>query len=236
MTVATARHRRLLVAALVSLAVLGTAGCGSDDDTAAVGAVQLTTPTPSPSVLVNRVALRPADLPPGTKVKLLSGGDQVAGQVTLDFCGFDFTSEANRVARRQVVIKFPHAGKVGYSNEVVAYDNDAHAAAALDEVRSSVTACPSHRFMNSTVAGQPDQRSVARLRTDPNLRMADNTVVTADITPRGSHRSIRFTMFFQRQGTVLSAVYMATPEKPSKQQQHLARYMAQKAGFRLAAT
>ena len=39
MTVAAARHRRLLVAALVSLAVLGTAGCGSDDDAASVGAI-----------------------------------------------------------------------------------------------------------------------------------------------------------------------------------------------------
>jgi hypothetical protein len=235
MTVVTARHRRLLVATLVSLAVLGTAGCGSKDDTASVGAVQLT-PPPSPSVLVHRVTLRPADFPPKTKVKLFSGGDQVAGQVTLDFCGFDFTSEANRVARRQVVIMLPHAGKVAYSNEVVAYDNDAHAAAALEEVRSSVTTCPPHRFMNSTVAGQPDQRTVARLRTGPNLRVADNTVVTAEIAPRGSHRSIRLTMFFQRQGTVLSAVYMATPGKPSKQQKDMARYMAQTTGFRLAAT
>ena len=236
MTVVTARHRRLLVVALVSLAVLGTAGCGSKDDAAAsVGAVEPTLP-PSPTVLVHRVTLRPADFPPRTKVKLFSGGDQVAGQVTLDFCGFDFTSEANRLARRQVVIKFPHAGKVGYSNEVVAYDTEAHAAAALEEVRASVTTCPPYRFMNSTMAGEPDQRTVARLRTDPNLRVADNTVVTADITPRGSHRSIRFTLFFQRQGTILSSVYMATPAKPSKEQREMARYMAQTTGFRLAQT
>jgi hypothetical protein len=135
-----------------------------------------------------------------------------------------------------VVIKFPHAGKVGYSNEVVAYDTDAHAAAALEEVRSSVTTCPPYRFMSSTVAGQPDQRTVARLRTDPNLRVADNTVVTADITPRGSHHSIRFTLFFQRQGTIMSAVYMATPGKPSREQKDMARHMAQTTGFRLAGT
>ena len=236
MTFATARHRRLLVAALASLAVLGTAGCGSDDDAApVVGAVQLT-PAPSPSVLVNRVALNPTDFPPRTKVKLYKGGDQVAGQVTLDFCGFDFRSEANRVARRQVGILFPHAWKVLYSNEVVAYDSDAHAAAALEEVRSSVKACPSSRFMDSTVAGAPDDRTVARLRTDPNLRVADNTIVTAAFTPRGSRRSCHQVMYYQRQGAVLSAVYFATPGKPSKQQKHMARYMAQKTGFRLAAT
>ena len=66
--------------------------------------------------------------------------------------------------------------------------------------------------------------------------MADNTVVTAAFTPRGSHRSFRQVMYYQRQGTVLSAVYFATPGKPSKQQRHMARYMAQKTGFRLAAT
>jgi hypothetical protein len=187
-------------------------------------------------VLVNRVALNPTDFPPRTKVKLYEGGDQVAGQVTLDFCGFDFRSEANRVARRQVGILFPHAGKVLYSNEVVAYDSDAHAAAALEEVRASVKACRSSRSMGSTVAGVPDGRTVARQRTDRNLRVADNTVVTAAFTPRGSQRSFRQVMYYQRQGAVLSAVYFATPGKPSKQQKHMARYMAQKTGFRLAAT
>jgi hypothetical protein len=235
MTVVTARHRRLVVAALVSLAVLGTAGCGSDDDAASVGSVQPTLP-PSPSVLVHRVLLHPADFPPRTKVQLYDGGDQVAGQVTLDFCGFDFTSEANRVARRQVGIRFPKAGKVSYSNEVVAYDSDAHAAAALQELRSSVATCPPYRFMGSTVAGVPAIRTVAHQVTDKNLRVADNTVVTAELTARGSRRSIRTTMFFQRQGTVLSAVYFATPGKPSKEQKEMARYMAQTTGFRLAAT
>jgi hypothetical protein len=235
MTVATARHRRVVVAALVSLAVLGTAGCGSDDDAAAVGAVQVT-PAPSPSVLVHRVTLRPADFPPRTKIRLYDGGDQVAGEVTLDFCGFDFTSEANRLVRRQVAVLFPKAGKVSYSNEVVAYDTDAHAAAALQELRSAVTTCPPYRFMGSTVAGVPAIRTVAHQVTDKNLRVADNTVVTAKLTARSSHRSMRTVMYFQRQGTILSAIYFATPGKPSKGQKDMARYMAQTTGFRLAQT
>ena len=236
MTVVTARHRRLVVVALVSLAVLATAGCGSKDDAAAsVGAVQPTLP-PSPTVLVHRVTLRPADFPPRTKIRLYDGGDQVTGEVTLDFCGFDFTSEANRLVRRQVAVLFPKAGKVSYSNEVVAYDTEAHAAAALQELRTAVTTCPPYRFMGSTVAGVPAIRTVAHQVTDKNMRVADNTVVTAKLTARSSHRSLRQTLYFQRQGTILSAIYLSTPGKPSKEQKEMARYMAQTTGFRLAQT
>ena len=238
MSVITARHRRLAVAALVSCAVLGSAGCGSSDDPAAsAGAVQLAA-APTPVALVKQVVLRPADFPPRTKVKLYPAGDQVAGQVTLDFCGFHFTSEANRLARRQVAVLFPKAGKVSYSNEVVAYDTDAHAAAALQELRQSVTTCPPYRFMGSTVKGVPPIRTVAHQVTDPNLRVADNTVVTAKLTARGKHhdRSMRAVMYVQRQGAILSAIYFATPGKPSKEQKDMARYMAQTTGFRLAGT
>jgi hypothetical protein len=238
MSVVTVRQRRLVVAALVSCAVLGSAGCGSSDDTAAsAGAVQLAS-APTPAALVKQVALNTDDFPPRTKVKLYDAGDQVAGQVTLDFCGFDFTSEANRLARRQVAVLFPKAGKVSYSNEVVAYDTDAHAAAALQELRTSVATCPPYRFMGSAVKGVPAIRTAAHQVTDKNLRVADNTVVTATLTARGAHRNrnVRMVLYFQRQGAILSAIYFATPGKPSKEQKDMARYMAQTTGFRLAAT
>ena len=238
MTVVTARRRHLVMAALVTCAVLGSAGCGSSDDTtASAGAVQLAS-APTPAELVKQVSLRPADFPPRTKIRLYPAGDQVAGQVTLDFCGFHFTSDANRLVRRQVSVLFPKAGKVAYSNEVVAYDTDAHAAAALQELRNSVTTCPPYRFMRSNVKGVPPIRTVARQVTDKNLRVADNTVVTAKLTARVGHhnRSMRTVLYFQRQGAILSAIYFTTPGKPSKEQADMARFMAQTTGFRLAAT
>jgi len=48
---------------------------------------------------LERIALQAGDLATGYKLQLMPGGDKVAGQVTLDNCGFDFTTEAHRVAR-----------------------------------------------------------------------------------------------------------------------------------------
>jgi len=47
------------------------------------------------------VALQASDLNSGYTVTLIPDGDKVTGQVTLDNCGYNFTTEAHRVARRQ---------------------------------------------------------------------------------------------------------------------------------------
>jgi hypothetical protein len=84
--------------------------------------------------------------------------------------------------------------------------------------------------MGSTVKGVPPIRTVAHQVTDPNLRVADNTVVTATLTARGKHhdRSMRAVMYVQRQGAILSAIHFATPGKPSKEQKDMARFMARR--------
>ena len=52
----------------------------------------------------------------------MEDGDQVVDQVTLDNCGYDLTTEAHRVVRRQDVV-YAGASGAGVSNELVAYDS-----------------------------------------------------------------------------------------------------------------
>jgi hypothetical protein len=103
--------------------------------------------------VLERVALRQADLASGYTIKLMQDGDQVVGQVTLDNCGYDFTTEAHRVARRQYVV-YAGASQAGISNELVAYDSPAQASLALAQWHAAAARCPSGP-VRSTVAGVP---------------------------------------------------------------------------------
>ena len=161
----------------------------------------------SPAALVARVVAADGDLGKGSRVKLIQGGDQVAGQVTLDNCGYHFTSEAHRVARRQVIVYGADGQRIG-ANEVVAYDSADQAAKALTQFRASVTGCPKNAFVHSTVAGVPDLRYAGVLTTDPTLPVADNAVDTVTLTVKGSLKHQYGVLIFQRQGRVLDGVYL----------------------------
>jgi hypothetical protein len=168
--------------------------------------------------LVRRVAVVDADLVGGATVRLLEDGDKVDGLVTLDLCGFPFASEANRVARWQVVV-VPPGGKFtdssGISNEVVAYDTGGHAAAALAEWRAAVARCPRGTFQDSEVAGEPDLRyDVLTQRTDPALPVRGaNSVTTYAVSVRGSDERGFGVILVQQRGTVLDLIY-ADSDRP----------------------
>lgn len=181
--------------------------CGSSATPAGVFA-----PTPSvtssatPEQITQKVALATQDFSDGTTVKLLDDGNVVTGQVTLDYCGYTFTTEAHRVARQQVVLTMPDGRE--FSNEVVAYDSAAEAAKALNEVRASASGCPLNVFEASSVADVPDLAYVlSRQASNPNLPVQDNAVVTAGVQAKGSSQ-IQYTVnIYLRRGSVLDAIY-----------------------------
>jgi hypothetical protein len=74
----------------------------------------------TPTETVRQVALRTSDFHNGTTVRLFLGGNLVRGRVTLDNCGFNFTTERRRVARHQVGLYRRGASDAFGSNEVVA--------------------------------------------------------------------------------------------------------------------
>ena len=186
--------------------LLAVTACGSATAPSAISAPA--TRAPSAEQVTNKVALVTKDFTDGTKVKLLGGGNIVKDEVTLDYCGYTFTTEAHRIARQQVVLTTPD-GKTEYSNEVVKYDNAAEAAKALNEVRSSAAHCPLNVFQSSTVAANPDLAYVlSRQVRNPNLPIQDNSVVTSGSWAKAYTVHEYSVDIYQRHGAVLDAIYM----------------------------
>jgi hypothetical protein len=106
------------------------------------------TPSPAPSSTATGLgaeleALKPTedDLPEGTAMELIEGGDQVTGERTLDgWCSMSYASEKNRVERRQWDL-VQGTQSTGLSIEVVAYRTPEDAAAALAEFTRFTKAC-----------------------------------------------------------------------------------------------
>jgi hypothetical protein len=126
----------------------GTGGFGSGAPTASPSAASSTAHSSAPSpandfgAILEKMALKTSDFQSGNTMELIDGGDEVDGEVTLDNCGFTFTTEADRVARRQYALFDSDDDAVGLSNELVAYDTPAAAAKALAEWHTAAATCP----------------------------------------------------------------------------------------------
>jgi hypothetical protein len=182
---------------------------------------------------VAAIAIRPADLATTQQRELIPGGAQVAGQVTMDNCGFDFTTEAFRVARREYVVSDEVTGQTEIGNEVVAYDTATHAAQALDQWYLAAEHCPTTAF-RSSVAGVPpitatitsDRRNVADLPARPNV-VTDELQTAADTgTMYGSAR-------LQQHGRILDIMYVSSADPVTKVVDDQAVQLAQATGRRL---
>jgi hypothetical protein len=219
---------------IAAAAVLALAGCSSSSKAAQTQSPSSTasqTPTPSsapstapstapspsdspaagtPDALVAQVVLATADLGSGLTAQLIDGGDTTT-QPTLDTCGYKYTTEAHRVARRQVEVLTSTGDDTGVSNEVVAYDSAAEAAKALVEYRASVTHCRKNVYVKLPASeGAPQVRySSLKLVTLAGLPVPENAVarvsaVVKDSPPDPSYSFI----IIQVHGTVLDAVYV----------------------------
>ena len=220
-----AARSRVATAGVGLIVCLGLAGCGSaaaqPGSGSAVSAAPSPSVSPSPSTagsqtaaavgVVARVVLSTSDVASGYVVKLIPGGDQVAGQVTLDYCGYHYTSETHRVARRQVALYTSAGQAVGASNEVVAYDTSAHAAEALAQFTAAVKRCPTTAFERGTVAGQPAVRyDKGTLSTSTQLPVPGNVIVMMTATAKGFPGHLYSVFVMQVEGTVLDAVYLSS--------------------------
>ena len=118
----------------------------------------------------------------------MNGGRQVKGQVTLDFCGGGYPSEALRLRRFQTIYA-NQAGGAQLSNEVVRYAPGG-ARQALREVARRVRTCP-RTPVQSPVPGHGAERylSVALIH-DPGLLAGSvaikMTIEVTDERPQGA--------------------------------------------------
>jgi hypothetical protein len=188
------------------------------------------------AAILDRVALRDSDFRAGCALRLTPDGDKVAGQVTLDNCGFAFTSELYRVARLQYSLYHGGGRRVGVSDELVAYDSPIEAAAALAQWRNATAHCP-RRLVHSTIAGMPPLHervtyNASRVRSLPN---ANNTITVESLAARGIGTRWAVAVL-QVRGRILDAVYLTMTSRPTPDEIAAATNLAAITGRRLAAT
>lgn len=225
------RHRAVpIFVGIVVVGVLGACSAkGSSSASAPSTTTRPTTSTSGSSAGRSLASLSDAasDLGAGEHEGLMEDGDDAVGSVTLDWCGFDFTTEAHREARRQVVIGNSSTDYVA-SIEVVRY-RPGYAAKALAEMRKAVTTCPPTKPEASRVAGEPTATYVSRSLPDRVLRsvVPAHLAVTATATPTDGSGALHRTFVFQQRGDVLIGVYADAPAR--------AVALANASGRRLAA-
>ncbi len=214
-------RRTWLVVGAVALVVALAAGYllfGRGSDTGVPAAA----PVLTPSATVAHVALTTSDLRGGLRTVLAKGGGQVKGQITFALCGYRFTSESHRVARRQVNIVAAAGGQTGVSNEVVVYDSAASAAKALAEVRTAAAHCP-NRFVVDPARGKPAVRySAVRTSTTSGAASTDRTEVfderltlTDTVQVNGYRQTTYETAVIVRKGALVDVLRLGRVSKPT---------------------
>lgn len=156
-------------------------------------------PAPMPqdpdAALLDRIGLRRGDVAPAVGLGLIGGGDQVAGQTTLDLCKAVFPSESRRTARRQLAAVTSDDAFV-MMTEAVLYDSADALDAAFAELEGAATT--SGCELEATVdKGWPQTDGVRRLAYSQNLG-----------TGAGAFHS---TAVYLRSGRTLLALYFRDP-------------------------
>jgi hypothetical protein len=158
--------------------------------------------------VLDAAALNQSDVPSGYKVLLFNGGDEVAGQVTLDFCGANYPSEALRVARHQVGLTDSSGQDLLFSTEAVAYTSSAATAQAFSELRSAAADCPD-TFVASPVQGEPPLKTVVLPPPDtawPNVSGVGRLTLEATVSDQQGQSQTSLAVYL-RHGSILLGVY-----------------------------
>jgi hypothetical protein len=167
----------------------------------------------APQDVLTSLALKDGDLPAGVTLRLIPGGDQVEGQVTMDMCGADFPSEQLRTNRLQEIAK--DASNVTVVNdENVRYRSSQGADQAMSEVRQAVSECDPSQFVNSHVSGIPPLQY--QLVVIPESQLSglaqDHFAIAATLTAQSgeTHSSV---LIYQRRGAMLVGIYGPTVDQ-----------------------
>jgi hypothetical protein len=174
---------------------------------AALAAAAVALAASSPAAKVAAVLLKPAQVGTGFKLRELAGGRQVRNQVTLDLCGYRFTSEALRLARHQVAYVKQGTTQEALSNEVVAY-KPGGAARAMRELHDAIAHCP-RGYVPTKVQGVGPMKN--RLAPLAQHGLLPGTVAEVDhvteLRPNNTVASYVAIFVYQVRDDVLSGVY-----------------------------
>jgi len=194
-----------VVAVVLALACAGCSASGGSD-----GDEQRSTTTEDiardEQAFLAALALDRSDVRRGEEAELIDGGDEVAGQVTLDFCGAAFATESHRLARHQEAILDGTGEYVG-GTEAVRYE-PGQAARAVDEMRDAIASCDPDELSDSTVGGVPAMRILSEPIDDSLLPdVADDHVAIVATASMEDGTQQQGSLIYQRRGDVLIGSY-----------------------------
>jgi hypothetical protein len=159
---------------------------------------------------LQQLVVRQADVAPSSTVQLLTNGNQVAGETTLDLCNGTYPSESLRTARLQV-LELVGLGTTALSTEAVLYRNPGAAAQAMREVQSVVAHCPDQPVVSpvgeDTVTTRFGPRPDRAWSAVPGVNRLAYSVTTIDQFGQSDEH---LAVYLQR-GRVLEGVYFPNP-------------------------
>jgi len=164
------------------------------------------------SSALSGLVLRQSDVGTALIVTTIPGGNQVAGEATLDLCGATFASESLRTARLQVA-GTNLQGDTPLSTEAVLYSNPNGTAQAFSELRNAAAHCspapvrtPNGDTETTHINAAPDGAWPATATVE---RLAYDFTTTDQLS-----QSQHWIAAFLRRGRVLEGIYFATPDGP----------------------
>jgi hypothetical protein len=171
---------------------------------------------PSASVLPG-IVIQQAEVPAGTTVLPVPGGDQVSDgeSSTLDICNGAFASEALRTARLQVAA-LDGQNSIAEQTEAVLYANPAATAQAFTELKAAQANCPSTPV--TSPIGEPTTTTKFNAAPDgawpqtPTVDRLAFDLVRTDQSGRADHS----VAVYLRRGRVLMGVYFSQPDAASQ--------------------
>lgn len=179
--------------------------------------------------MLTRLGILQGDLAPGYTARLAEDGESLTVP-TLDNCNYRFTTEAQRIARREVEVIDNASGEaVNIAGESAMYRTPAFAAQALVEWRASVARCRPLTWVRDIRIDSESNR------INRALPIADHIDSNILFKPRGSRSWVRVLIIAQRKGAVVTIVYVYTALTPLRGDVVGLDFVAQRTGARLAA-
>ena len=166
-------------------------------------------PTTGLEHILQEISIQQSDLRSGLTLELITDGDQVAGQVTLDLCSQTYQSESYRVARRQLTVANKNGVATVISTDAVAYTNALAAARAITELKAAAAHCPSGYAVPAE--GPPALKTIIDPTPDsswPAVAGVQRFGVSATVSEQGTGETAHGYEIFILRGRILLGIYV----------------------------
>jgi hypothetical protein len=162
---------------------------------------------------VEKLVVTSNDAPSDDIVGLITGGNEVQNEATLDLCNGTYASESLRSAREQTAV-VDSQGDTVFSTEAVLYDSANGTAEAFTELRQVAANCPSTPVQSPV--GEPAVTTTFKAPPDglwPQTATVERQAYDFTTTDSQGNTSESIAVYLRR-GRVLEGLYFSAPTTP----------------------